>query len=311
MGTPQFAVSPLEKMIQEGFKPVAVITAPDKPAGRGLQIKPSPVKEKALEHGIPVLQPSNLKDPDFLEQLRKLKPDLQFVVAFRMLPEAVWNLPALGTYNLHASLLPQYRGAAPIQHAVIQGEPFTGLTTFKLQHEIDTGAIAYQVKLEIGENETSGELHDRMLMPGSDLVVKTIRAIENGSIRLTEQNIHAGDHPLKVAPKLNPEFCRLNFNEPAMQVHNKIRGLSPFPGAVAILNSPGKTQSFKLLRSKISSIPGTGKPGEIQLEGRAHIYVSCTDTCLEITELQPSGKGRMSAMQFLNGFRAENPGFFT
>jgi methionyl-tRNA formyltransferase len=311
MGTPFFAVPPLQLLIKNGFKPVAVVTAPDKPAGRGLKLKSSPVKETAVDAGIPVLQPPNLKDPEFLEVLKALQPDLQFVVAFRMLPEQVWNLPRLGTYNLHASLLPDYRGAAPINHAIISGETITGLTTFKLRHEIDTGAIAFQTQLSIGPDETAGELHDRMMPVGADLVLKTVKALESEMIHLQDQPLSTGNSANKVAPKLNPAFCRINFHEPVIKVHDKIRGLSPFPGATAEMHSGNRIYAFKLLKSRISHLSNPCQPGEVLISGKNNIYVSCADGWLELIILQPSGKNTMSAAEFLNGFRPAERVFFT
>ena len=310
MGTPYFAVPVLEAMISHGYKPVAVITAPDKPAGRGLKLRYSPVKEKALEYDIPVLQPANLKDPEFISQLTSLRPDLQFVVAFRMLPEIVWNLPPLGTYNLHASLLPQYRGAAPINHAIINGETTTGLTTFRLQHEIDTGDIAFQQSISIGPDETAGDLHDRMLPVGADLVLKTIRAIESGNIQLGKQV--AIDEQLMHAPKLSPEFCALNFAEPVQSVHNKIRGLSPYPGATALLRWDEKKLAFKLLKSRMVHLnhPVSDIPGTVFCYVRNHLYVSCSDGWMEVLTLQPAGKNKMTAKDFLNGFNPRGQAVF-
>lgn len=310
MGTPEFAVPSLLKLIEAGYSPVAVVTAPDKPAGRGLQLKSSPVKEAALKAGIPVLQPVNLKAPEFLEQLKIFYPDVQFVVAFRMLPEAVWNLPPLGTFNLHASLLPQYRGAAPINHAIINGESQTGLTTFKLRHQIDTGEIAFQQTLDIGLELTAGELHDVMMVQGADLVEKTIKAIENNTLVLHEQKINAGVDLMHEAPKLHPAFCKIDFNSPALTVHNKIRGLSPFPGATTELVMNNKIQPFKLLRTKLSDFKKEGAPGELDCSQPGRMFVCCQDNWLELLEIQPAGKKRMTVQAFLNGFKPEGTPVF-
>jgi len=302
LGTPDFAVPSLEA-INNNFNVVAVITAPDKPSGRGLQMKASPIKEFALQHGIPVLQPLKLKDPEFLKELASFKPDLQVVVAFRMLPETVWNLPPLGTWNLHASLLPQYRGAAPINHAIINGETFTGLSTFKLVHEIDQGAVALQEKLEIGQDETAGELHNRMMVRGADLLLRTINGIRNNSIELKPQE-QLKNGELKEAPKLNPEFCRINWNQPAKTVHDHIRGLSPYPGASTTLAQLTGKFPLKIYKTRIiSDFPAIANPGVIHLLENRHIYVSCKTGWLEILELQLSGKKRLKISEFLPGFR--------
>lgn len=303
LGTPDFAVPTLEAIIQSGFDVVAVVTAPDRPAGRGLQLKSSPIKECAIRHNIPVLQPEKLKDPVFLEELRAFHADIQVVVAFRMLPELVWNMPRLGTWNLHASLLPDFRGAAPINHAIIQGEIETGLSTFKLVHEIDQGAIALQHKLPIGPNETAGELHDRMMIEGAVLLCETLRRIEEGTITLREQSDYTGKK-LKEAPKLNPAFCQIHFNQPASTVHNHIRGLSPFPGAWSNLVSGDEKTTFKIFKTLLANdVLNVESPGTVVILEDTHIYVCCNNGWIEILELQLAGKRRMSAREFLIGFR--------
>jgi methionyl-tRNA formyltransferase len=303
LGTPDFAVPSLEILINNGFDVVAVVTAPDKPAGRGLQLKSSPVKECALKHNIKVLQPVKLKDAEFISELQDLKADLQVVVAFRMLPEIVWNMPHLGTWNLHGSLLPNYRGAAPINHAIINGEAVTGLTTFKLSHAIDTGPIAFKEEVTINENDTAGDLHDKMMYIGAELMLQTIKAILNNSIQLIPQAL-LETSDTKEAPKIFPEFCKLNFNESTSVIHNKIRGLSPFPGAYAQLVIKSSSTTLKVYRSQIvtSDFP-LGKIGDLTIINDKHIYVSCADGHLSLLELQLAGKKRLSAKEFLAGFR--------
>ena len=303
LGTPDFAVPTLEAIIHAGFEVVAVVTAPDRPAGRGLQMRSSPVKECAIKHSIPVLQPEKLRDEEFIRQLKSFDADLQVVVAFRMLPEIVWNMPKLGTWNLHASLLPNYRGAAPINHAIINGESETGLSTFKLVQAIDQGAIALQGVLKIGENETAGELHDRMMFEGSNLMVQTLKQIDEGAIVLKEQDAFNIDL-IKEAPKLTSAFCQIDFSNTAANIHNHIRGLSPFPGAHCILINGSERISIKLYRTELSDeVPAEIIPGIVHIQDE-HIYVSCNDAWLEILELQLAGKKRMGANDFIKGFRS-------
>ncbi|MBK8196082.1 MAG: methionyl-tRNA formyltransferase [Lewinellaceae bacterium] len=294
MGTPEFAVPSLEILCDQGYDISAVITSPDKPGGR-LGVQQSAVKKFALARGLRVLQPEKLKNPEFLETLRSLKADLQIVVAFRMLPEVVWNMPPLGTMNLHGSLLPRYRGAAPINWAIINGETETGLTTFLLKHEIDTGDLLYQERISIGENETAGELHDRMMLLGANLVLKSVRAIESGEAKPMPQADTAATH----APKIFSDTCEIDFNQPAAKVHNFIRGLSPVPGAWTKLD--GKT--LKILRSLKDIQPGSGTPGVFSSDGKNYLRVSTTDGYVQILELQLEGKKRMSVRDFLNGYR--------
>ena len=294
MGTPEFAVPSLEILCDQGYDISAVITSPDKPGGR-LGVQQSAVKKFALSRGLRVLQPEKLKNPEFLETLRSLKADLQIVVAFRMLPEVVWNMPPLGTMNLHGSLLPRYRGAAPINWAIINGETETGLTTFLLKHEIDTGDLLYQERIPIGENETAGELHDRMMLLGAQLVLKSVRAIESGEAKPMPQADTAATH----APKIFSDTCEIDFNQPAAKVHNFIRGLSPVPGAWTKLD--GKT--LKILRSLKDIQPGSGTPGVFSSDGKNYLRVSTTDGYVQILELQLEGKKRMSVRDFLNGYR--------
>ena len=302
MGTPEFAVPSLEILLDNGYDVPAVVTAADKPGGRhGLQV--SAVKQCAVARGLRVLQPEKLKNPAFLEELRALKADLQIVVAFRMLPEVVWNMPPLGTMNLHASLLPKYRGAAPINWAIINGETETGLTTFLLKHEIDTGDLLFQERLPIGENETAGELHDRMMQAGAQLVLKSVRAIESGDARPLPQTDTEASH----APKIFTETCRIDFARPTVQVHNFIRGLSPYPGAWTELD--GKT--VKILRTekeatydlRLTTNDLLRTPGEFYSDGKNFLKISTLDGYVQVLELQMEGKRRMHVREFLNGYR--------
>lgn len=300
MGTPEFAVASLDALLEAGFLVVGVVTAPDKPAGRGMKLHASAVKEYALERGLPVLQPVKLKDPAFLNQLRDLRADLQVVVAFRMLPEIVWQMPAMGTINVHGSLLPQYRGAAPINWAIINGEKETGVTTFKLQHEIDTGNILLQTTIPVGADETAGELHDRMKTIGAGLLVNTLRQWLAGDLTETRQTqVITEPSLLKHAPKLFTETCRINWNDSAGNIHNFIRGLSPFPGALTLLD--GKT--LKLYRSEKESAIHQLPAGTVLSDGSSYLKFACTDGFIRVLELQLEGKKKMSVTDFLRGYR--------
>lgn len=295
MGTPEFAVPSLEILLQHGYDIPAVITAADKPGGRsGLQ--ESAVKKFALSHGLRVLQPEKLKNPEFLEELRALRADLQVVVAFRMLPEVVWNMPPLGTLNLHGSLLPKYRGAAPINWAIINGETETGVTTFLLRHEIDTGDVLFQEKIPIGENDTAGDIHDRMMVLGAQVVLRTVQAIERGEVRPLPQSDAEATH----APKIFTETCRIDFTQPTARVHNFIRGLSPYPGAWTMLD--GKT--LKILQT-LKTGPGAVAlpPGQFVSDGKNYLKISTLDGFVEVLELQMEGKRRMNVKDFLNGYK--------
>ncbi len=303
MGTPDFAVASLKKIINQGFNVVGVVTVPDKPAGRGLEMQQSPVKRCALEHNIPVLQPEKLKDPDFITQLKELHADVQVVVAFRMLPEIVWNMPLKGTFNLHGSLLPQYRGAAPINWAIINGEKETGVTTFFIKHEIDTGNIIYQEKIEIGENDTAEVIHDKLMFLGADLVCKTLHDIEKGSCPNIPQDKIQVDE-LKSAPKLFKESCKINWNQNALQIHNFIRGLSPHPGAwTELINDSGKKINFKIFETRVLSQETTMPSGTIATDGKKQLHVFSKEGCLNVLSLQQEGKKRLSAEEFLRGFQ--------
>ncbi|HEX2394453.1 MAG TPA: methionyl-tRNA formyltransferase, partial [Bacteroidales bacterium] len=278
MGTPEFAVASLEAIIRAGYKVSGVVTAPDKPSGRGLRLHASPVKELALSHGIPVLQPMKLKDPEFLDSLHQLKHDLQVVVAFRMLPEEVWSMPSLGTFNLHASLLPQYRGAAPINWAVINGELKTGVTTFFINHEIDKGSVIYTRETPIGENETAGDVHDRLMQIGADLVVKTIEGIISQKVVPVEQQFINPAQPLKPAPKIFRENCRINWKNKTITLHNFIRGLSPHPTAWSeIVSDAGEPLNVKIFEARPVSEGHKLKPGEIVTNRKNFIWVATSD----------------------------------
>lgn len=296
LGTPDFAVAGLQTLVENGYNVVAVVTMPDKPAGRGHQMQFSPVKEYALSQGLPVLQPEKLKDPEFIEQLRSYKADLQIVTAFRMLPEVVWAMPRLGTFNVHGSLLPQYRGAAPINWAVINGETETGLTTFMLKHEIDTGNMILQERIAIGENEDVGSVHDRLMELSKEMVLKTVRLIEEcdreGKPLPTVPQPELPD--LKPAPKIFKEDCQIDFNKTAQEIHNFVRGLSPYPGAWTDdqrMLSVCKASPVKIFKVAISPVA----------EQKGHIILPCADGYIDILELQAPGKKRMDAKSFLNG----------
>jgi len=310
MGTPGFAVESLKTLVSNGYNVVAVITAPDKPAGRGQKLTPSAVKQYAETMGLTVLQPEKLKNQEFLDQLKSLKADLQIVVAFRMLPEVVWDMPPLGTFNLHASLLPQYRGAAPLNWAIINGETETGVTTFLLSHEIDTGRILFKEKTPIEGHETVGDLHDRLMMVGANLVTKTVDALANGDVAPIpqEQLIEAGD-TVKHAPKLFREDMRIDWNKPASEVRNLIRGLSPYPGAWTTLVNKETGNDFELKIFYAGIADGTDAlPGTLISDGKGYLRVACGDSWLAIEELQLAGKKRMKVDEFLRGF--QNQGNF-
>ena len=295
MGTPEFAVPSLEILVNNDVNVVAVITAPDKPQGRGQKIVHSPVKECALQHTIPVLQPSNLKSPSFLEELKTLNADLQVVVAFRMLPESVWSMPPLGTFNLHASLLPQYRGAAPINWAIINGEKETGVTTFFLKHDIDTGRIILQEKEPISDDDTAGTLYERLMQRGATLVLKTVQAIASGKYSTTPQP-ETGD--IKHAPKIFKETCEINWNQSSQQIRNFVRGLSPYPAAWTTL--AGKT--FKIYKASVAAGGGHAQNrGEFSTDNKNYLYLKTIDGWISIDELQPEGKKRMTIQEFFRG----------
>jgi len=305
MGTPGFAVESLKALVENHYNIVAVITAPDKPAGRGQRLAESAVKQYAVSVNLPVLQPERLKNPDFIQELKSFEADLQIVVAFRMLPEVVWNMPPMGTFNLHASLLPQYRGAAPLNWAIINGEKETGVTTFLLSHEIDTGKVLFREKTAIGDHETVGDLHDRLMKTGAELVLKTVDALASGQINpIPQDELLSGIHELKHAPKLFRDDMRINWKLPAEKIRNLIRGLSPYPAAWSVIENMGKEQSIemKIFYAELSE-PTSEPPGTIRSDGKSWLKVACSDNWLAITDLQLSGKKRMKTDEFLRGFQ--------
>ncbi|MEP7145001.1 MAG: methionyl-tRNA formyltransferase [Ferruginibacter sp.] len=316
MGTPEFAVASLDKLVRAGCNIAGVITAPDKAAGRGMQLQQSAIKKYAVEHGLYILQPDKLKNPEFIEQLKSLRADLQIVVAFRMLPEIVWNMPPMGTINLHGSLLPQYRGAAPINWAIINGEKETGVTTFKLQQEIDTGNILLTAVIPIGEDETAGELHDKMKEIGATVLLETIQRLSDGDLIEKTQSRLDEDHVLtpsdggrltglKHAPKIFTETCLIDWNKPVDEVYNLVRGLSPYPVAFTFLEGK-KMKVFKVNKvyegDEVYKLPAIA-PGEFKTDKKTFLQFASTDGYISIKELQPEGKKRMMIEDFLRGYR--------
>lgn len=303
MGTPDFAVPTLEKLINDGYNIVGVITMPDKPVGRHQnQLQASPVKICAQKHGIPILQPERLKDETFLQQLRDLQADLQIVVAFRMLPEVVWNMPRLGTFNLHAALLPQYRGAAPINWAIINGDRETGITTFFLDHDIDTGMVIQQVRIPIHDTDNAEDVHDRLMLLGADLVSETVGNIINDNIQPIPQEQLVTDQPLRPAPKIFRETCQIRWDEHSVDsAYNMIRGLSPYPGAWCTFSDQnGKEVVFKIFASQ-REYSDNATPGAISCDGSTYLKIGLRDGWLSLTEIQMAGKKRMSVTDFLRG----------
>jgi len=298
MGTPDFAVASLQALVENGFHVAAVVTAPDKPAGRGLVLSESAVKKYAVRNEIPVLQPEKLRDPSFLEQLKIINADIQVVVAFRMLPEVVWSMPPLGTINLHGSLLPQYRGAAPINRAIMNGEKLTGVTTFKLKQEIDTGNILLKEEIAIGPQETAGELYDRMKEIGARLVVNTVRGLTDGSLKEKPQETLAPS-VLKSAPKIFTEDFEINWNHTVTKIYNQVRGLSPFPGAFASFNE----KKLKVFRVKPEEISHSKETGKMETDGKSWLRYSASDGYIYVEDMQLEGKKRMSTADFLRGYR--------
>ncbi|HCS87673.1 MAG TPA: methionyl-tRNA formyltransferase [Bacteroidales bacterium] len=300
MGTPEFAVQPLKALVENGYNIVAVITMPDKPAGRGHKLQYSPVKEYALSVSLPVLQPERLKDEHFVEELRSCRADLQIVVAFRMLPEVVWNMPRLGTFNLHASLLPQYRGAAPINWAIINGEKETGVTTFFLKHDIDTGDMIMQERLPIGADENVGSLYERLMRLGTSVVLKTMEQILGGTVRRIPQPALPEDQ-LRLAPKIFRETCQIDFAKTAQEVHDFVRGLSPYPAAWARLTVSGEEKIVKIYEVRPVVEQHSLPCGTLQIEDKKTMRVAVTDGFVEILSLQLPDKKRMTAQALLNG----------
>lgn len=307
MGTPDFAVASLDAIVKAGYNVAAVVTVPDKPAGRGQKLSVSAVKEYALTHNLPVLQPEKLKDENFLAALKELNGDVFVVVAFRMLPEVVWSMPPKGTFNLHGSLLPQYRGAAPINRAVMNGEKETGVTTFFIEKEIDTGKIIFSEKTQIGINETAGEVHDRLMLIGGDLVVKTLHAIETNNYKETEQHEFLKEGMLlNAAPKIFKDDCRIDWNKNAHDVHNHIRGLSPYPTAFTEFVSPeDEKYSVKLFRCEKELKEHSLESGTITSNNRDNIYIAARGGFISVKELQLSGKKKLPVKDFLLGFKIE------
>lgn len=308
MGTPEFAVESLKALVENKFNVVGVITMPDKPAGRGYKLQPSAIKEYALSQDLPVLQPEKLKNEVFLQELKNLKADLQIVVAFRMLPEAVWNMPPMGTFNLHASLLPQYRGAAPINWAVIDGEKETGVTTFFLTHEIDTGKIIFQEKIPILDWDNAGSIHDKLMVAGSELVLKTVEAIIDNSVEaIPQQSFISETKQLKPAPKLFKETCRIDWSKPVGDIRNFVRGLSPYPTAWTELKLQNDNKS-DMLSIKIFDVQVIEKAhslpyGTIITDNKSTVEVAAKGGFVRIDDLQLAGKKRMKPIDLLNGFK--------
>lgn len=298
MGTPEFAVASLETLITHGCHVVAVITAPDKPQGRGQELQGSPVKACAQQHGIPVLQPTNLKSPEFLDELRGYQADLQIVVAFRMLPEAVWSMPRLGTFNLHASLLPQYRGAAPINWAIINGEKETGVTTFFLRHEIDTGNILFQEKEPILPDDDAGTLYERLMNKGAQLVLRTVHAIASGEYKAMEQPL---TEELRSAPKIFKETCAINWHHSSVTIRDFVRGLSPYPAAWTKIHD----KVYKIYRVEV--LPsGLGDRNHVWLtDNKTYLHFRSADGWVAVTDLQPEGRKRMNVQEFFRGNRLD------
>jgi len=309
MGTPDFAVAPLEALLNAGCNVVGVITNPDKPAGRGQKLQVSAVKKFALEKGLNILQPEKFRNEEFLAELKQLKADLQVVVAFKMLPEVVWNMPKFGTLNLHASLLPQYRGAAPINRAIINGDKETGVSTFLLQHEIDTGNILFQEKVSIGDNDNAEVIHDKLMTIGSELVVKTVRAIEAGDYpQIAQESLSGEKIELKPAPKIFKEDCKIDWSKNSDSIHNLIRGLSPYPASWTELIpiEPGKNIGLKIFASEKEKTEHSEVPGSIFTDGKTFLKVAVKGGFISIKTLQQAGKKRMKIEDFLRGFQQIN-----
>ena len=305
MGTPEFAVGTLSKLVEGGYNVVAVVTQPDKPVGRHQDtLQPSEVKKYALEHGLPVLQPVKMKDPAFVEELASYEADLQVVVAFRMLPEVVWAMPKYGTFNVHAALLPKYRGAAPINWAVINGETETGVTTFFLDHDIDTGRIIDRKTFTIPDDADVEYVYDGLMELGAELALETVEKVLKGDgvVESKEQSDYADDKELPVAPKIFKETCEINWNQSAKKVYDFVRGLSPYPGAWGNVMLNDKLMMLKVFKTQKTDKTTILEPGILYAE-KGHLYVSCADSLLEILQLQQSGKKRMSAKDFINGQR--------
>ncbi len=303
MGTPDFAVETLQILVENNYNVVGVVTSPDKPAGRGYQFQPSAVKKYAISKGLHLLQPEKLKDATFLDQLKDLKADVQVVVAFRMLPEVVWSMPAKGTFNVHASLLPQFRGAAPINWAVINGESRTGVTTFFLSHEIDTGDIIFQESIPIEPNDNAGTIHDKLMNLGAQLALKTVQAIQENTIKPKAQSaFYTKPEELKPAPKLFKNNTKIDWSNDGLYIHNFVRGLAPYPAAWTELNANGTLQTFKIYETKFIPSAHNSSVGQIDTDNKTYLRVAVRDGWIEILDIQMSGKKRMKTKDFLNGF---------
>ena len=301
-GTPEFAASQLEAILNAGYEVAVVVTMPDKPAGRGRQIQFSDVKKAALEHGLPLLQPEKLKDPTFLEQLASYQANLFVVVAFRMLPTVVWQMPELGTFNLHASLLPQYRGAAPINFAIINGESETGLTTFFLNEEIDKGAIIMRERVDIRPDETAGELHDELMLLGNKVVVETIKKIESGTVSALPQEGLAANQELKPAPKITKEFCNIDWSQDCLTIYNHIRGLSPYPAAhTQLVSESHDTIDLKVFAAELESCQPDLSVGSVVTDNKKYLKIALRDGFIHLTKVQQAGKKAMPIADFLRG----------
>lgn len=306
MGTPDFAVASLRALVENNYHVVGVITAPDKPAGRGRQLNESAVKQYALKQNLRILQPEKLKNPEFLAELQSLKADLQIVVAFRMLPEVVWNMPPMGTFNLHGSLLPKYRGAAPLNWAVINGETETGVTTFLLSHEIDTGRVMFQERIPIEENDTVGDIHDQLMEIGARLVLKTVDALAEGKVMAVDQTqMLAEGAELKHAPKIFKEDCRIDWARDCESVRNLIRGLSPYPTAWTEMVHPDRDEvlTAKIFSAVKDHSAMSSMPGTILTDRKKYLKIACADGWLNILEIQLSGRKRMKVDELLRGFQ--------
>lgn len=301
-GTPEFAASQLEAILKAGYEVAVVVTMPDKPAGRGRKIQYSEVKKTAMEHGLPLLQPEKLKDPTFLEQLASYQANLFIVVAFRMLPAVVWQMPELGTFNLHASLLPQYRGAAPINFAIINGETETGLTTFFLNEEIDKGAVIMREKVSIRPDETAGELHDELMVLGNKVVVETIQKIENNDVQALPQETLSENQPLKPAPKITKEFCNIDWSQDCQTVYNHIRGLSPYPAAhTQLVSESGEVIDLKVYNSEIEACAPDVAVGNVVTDNKKYLKIALSDGFIHLIQVQQAGKKAMPIADFLRG----------
>jgi methionyl-tRNA formyltransferase len=312
MGTPEFAVASLDSLLINHYNVVAVVTAPDKPAGRGQKLQQSAVKKYALEKNLKILQPENLKNPDFINELRSLKADLQLVVAFRMLPEVVWNMPSAGTYNLHASLLPRYRGAAPINWAIINGDEESGVTTFKLKHEIDTGNVLFQEKVLIKPEDNAGALHDVLMNVGAKLILKTVKKIDKHFLSGEELPFMIQDNSkVSHAPKLSKETCRIDWTLPGIKLNNFIRGLSPYPTAYTYIKNEDNTLLLlKVFRAEFQEMNHNNTNGLLITDNKSFLQVCCINGVLEIIELQLEGKRKLMIAEFLKGFKISSNTMF-